>query len=127
MGRIPILLLLVGVAAIVNPTVRAKAEPHAKPHLDRALSPFYEWSVNHRLGEISRALQERSSRGNGVPSQTEFSLFLQQFYRDDTAHLDPWGAPFFLRSDRGGVRAVSAGRDGIADTGDDVSSPRIPL
>lgn len=125
MVRLPILLLLVGTAAVINPTVRAQAEPYARPHVDRALSPFYEWSVRHRLGEISRALQEHTARGQPLPTTSELSGFLQAFYRDATAHLDPWGAPFYLRADHAGVRAVSAGLDGTPDTPDDVYSPRI--
>lgn len=127
MGRLPILLLLVCVAAVINPAVRAQAEPYAKPHVDRALSPFYEWSVRHRLGEIARALQAKASRGEPLPTTAEFASFLQSYYRDAKAHLDPWGEPFYLRAERGAIRAVSAGRDNIPDSEDDVSSQRITL
>lgn len=127
MGRLPILLLLLCIAAVINPAVRAQAEPYAKPHVDRALSPFYEWSVRHRLGEIGRALQAKAARGEGLPTTAGFELFLQSYYRDGKAHLDPWGAPFYLRAERGAVRAVSAGRDNIPDTADDVFSQRITL
>jgi hypothetical protein len=126
MGRLPLLLMLLLIAGIVNPGLRARAEPYAKPHVDRALSPFYEWSVRHRLGEISRALQERRARGFEHPNSGDLSRFLQQFYREETAHLDPWGMPFYISQDGQFVRVGSAGRDGIIGTLDDVHSARIP-
>lgn len=126
MGRLPLLLLLLLIAAIVNPGLRARAEPYARPHVDRALSPFYEWSVRHRLGEISRALQERRARGFQHPNSGELSGFLQDFYRDPAAHMDPWGMPFYMSQDGQSVRVVSAGRDGVFGSLDDVHSAPIP-
>lgn len=125
MGRLTLLILLLLIAAVVNPSLRAEAAPYAKPHVDRALSPFYEWSVRHRLGEISRALQERRARGAEHPNTGELSQFLQSFYRDDTAHLDPWGMPFYITADGPTVRVSSAGRDGMIGTFDDVFSAAI--
>lgn len=125
MGRLTILLLLLLIAAVVNPTLRAQADPYARPHVERALSPFYEWQVRHRLGEITRALHESAARGMELPNSGELSRFLQSYYRDETANLDPWGMPFFVSRDGLGIRVVSAGRDGAIGTIDDMFSVRI--
>lgn len=125
MGRLTILLLLLLIAAVVNPTLRAQAAPYAQPHVERALSPFYQWQVRHRLGEIARAIQESVARGMELPNSGELSRFLQSYYGDDTANLDPWGMPFFVSRDGLGIRVVSAGRDGAIGTIDDMFSVRI--
>lgn len=127
MRRFMLLLGLLGFAALINPTMRAAAEPYARPYLDTILSPIYEYSVGVRVKDISRRLQEATAQGDDMPSAAEFSNFVVGYYRGVEADVDPWGVRYFLRGNDSRYRVVSAGPDRVPDTGDDIQSPWVTL
>jgi hypothetical protein len=118
MGRLFLLLLLLAVAAVINPTLRAQL----RPHVQFALDPVYEWSVHSRLAEIRRAVDAERAAGRATPTAREFRGFLRQHY-PDSGELDPWGNPFYLRQTRRETVIGSGGRDGRAFTPDDLTLP----
>lgn len=122
MGRLTLLLVL-SIAAAVNPRVRDRLAPHA----ERALAPVHEWSARYRAGEISRALQADAARGLPLPSERGLESFLARRYPGSLPTLDPWGTPFFLRRDRWEARVGSAGRDRVPGTRDDILSAPFSL
>ena len=125
MGKITLLILLVGVFALINPSMRERAMPYARPYLEKGLAPVYEYSVKTRTKDIARRLQEAAAAGEQMPTPAEFSNFLVRYYNGVDADLDPWGQPYYLRGSDMQYRAVSAGPDRAPDTGDDIYSPWI--
>jgi hypothetical protein len=122
MKRLSLLLILLLVAAFVDPRLRARAEPHARPVIQWALNPVYVWSTSYRLAEIARGLSEHTARGNALPRAEDLSAYLRDYYRSEGADVDSWNGPFFLRTAGSETRVLSAGPDGIPDTNDDIRS-----
>ncbi|HEX5521044.1 MAG TPA: type II secretion system protein GspG [Longimicrobiaceae bacterium] len=118
MKRLFLFLLVVLIAVLVNPTMRSKAEPH----LAFALDPLYEWMARSKLGDIASHVEAQVASGRGVPDPKGFGTFLEQRYLRDDAPFDPWGTPYYLKVERGTVRAASAGRDRRRGTPDDIVS-----
>lgn len=127
MRRWILLLGLLGFAALINPTMRARAEPYARPHIDRVLSPVYEYSVGVRVKDIARRLQEATAQGDEMPTSAELSNFVVGYYQGVDADTDPWGVRYFLRGNGSRYHVVSAGPDRIPDTEDDIRSPWVTL
>lgn len=125
MGRKTLLLGILLVAAVANPTLRGRAMPHVRPYVEAAFAPLYGWNAHYRVKEIARMMQERATRGRPLPAPAELSAYLRAYYRGDDAHLDPWGTPFYLRRDAYGTRVGSAGRDRTPYTSDDLLSPPV--
>jgi hypothetical protein len=121
MKRLFLFLLVVLIAVLVNPTMRSKAEPH----LAFALDPLYEWMARSKLGDIASHVEAQVASGRGVPDPKGFGTFLEQRYLRDDAPFDPWGTPYYLKVERGTVRAASAGRDRKRGTTDDLYSRPI--
>jgi hypothetical protein len=121
MRRALFLLLILALAAAVNPDLRARVQPYVQPALD----PVYEWSVRSRVAEISRSLAADLSGGRAVPDQRGFSAYLESSYPGVEAALDPWGTPYYLQKEIVGVRVVSAGRDRERGTEDDILSSLV--
>ena len=122
MKRLSLLLILLLAAAFVDPRLRARAAPHARPVIQWALDPVYEWSTSYRLAEIARGISEHMARNNPVPAGAEFSAYLRDYYRSDTADIDSWGSAFFLGAVGSEIRVFSAGPDRRAGTDDDIRS-----
>ncbi len=118
------LLLLLAIAALLgSPSARARVAPYTHWLLD----PAYEWSTLSRLSQIARAIDGEAAAGRPFPTTTAgLTAFLTSFYGSPDRALDPWGTAFFLTRDAGGLHVASAGRDGHAETHDDlISSPLI--
>jgi hypothetical protein len=119
-----LLLVLVALAAVASPSVRARVRPHVQWLLD----PIYEWSTGPKVNDIAREIQTAGSTGQAVPSSDrELGTFLRGRYHQEEAVLDPWGTPYFLTREMAGVRITSAGRDGVPRTADDIASEPISL
>ena len=123
MGRLLILLLIGGFAVVVNPDLRAKAKPYVQP----ALSPLYEWQATGRVNEIAKAILAQAELDRPLPTDRTLSEFLQHRYANEAAARDPWGTPFFLKSSRRSLTVGSAGPDQKVGTADDIRSDPIPL
>lgn len=116
MGRV-LLALVIGVALLATPQVRAWLAPRAQPLFD----PVYEWSANSEVKEIARRIEIRRSTGKPLPTTRTWARFLETEISGDDPTLDPWGTPYYLRRERGALVVGSAGRDRRAGTEDDVT------
>lgn len=113
-----LLLLCVTAYAVVNPSAREWVRPHLAPVID----PVFEWSVQSRVSEIARKIEADQAAGRFPPDPGEIDLYVERHYRYGGAGIDPWGSPYRLVKERAGLRVVSAGRDAIPDTDDDIRS-----
>jgi hypothetical protein len=117
MGRV-LLVLLLAAAALASPAVRAEVQPVVQPALD----PVYEWSTRSKVSEIARMLATEKAAGRSVPEPRAFTGFMEKRYPGGS--LDPWGTPYYLKTERrGGTWVGSAGRDGTPGTPDDIREP----
>lgn len=116
-----LLIIVALLTAVANPTAREYIRPYLSPVLD----PAYEWSVRSRVSEIARWIEAERAAGHALPQEGSIETFLEHEYRDGTSGLDPWGEPFHLVRTVPGLRVVSAGRDRILHTRDDVLSPPL--
>lgn len=120
----PRLLLLCVIAfAVADPDARAALRPYLAPVLD----PAYEWSVRSRVSEIARMIEADRAAGRVLPPAGEIDAYVERQYRQGGAGFDPWGSPYRLVRDRSGSRVVSAGRDAVPYTEDDIRSPILFL
>jgi hypothetical protein len=118
MGRL-LLVILVAAAALASPDVRAWLQPHVQPALD----PVYEWSTRSRVSEIARVLNTEKASGRAVPDAKAIQGFLETRFPGGGS-LDPWGTPYYLRTERRRGQFVgSAGRDLVPGTADDIRKP----
>ena len=118
-----LLLFCATAFALANPSARAWLRPHLAPALD----PAYEWSVRSRVSEIARMIEADRAAGRFLPPPGEIDAYVERQYRQGGSGLDPWGSPYRLVRERAGARVVSAGRDAIPDTEDDIRSPLLAL
>lgn len=118
-----LLLLCATAFAVVNPSAREQLRPYLAPVLD----PVYEWSVRSRVNEIARKIEADRAAGRFPPEPGEIDLYVERQYRYGGAGIDPWGSPYRLVKERAGLRVVSAGRDAIPETADDIRSPLLTL
>ena len=115
MGRV-LFVLVIAAAALASPAVRARVQPVVQPALD----PVYEWSTRSKVSEIARMLATEKAAGRRVPEPRDFTDFLERRYPGGGA-LDPWGSPYYLKTERRGATWVgSAGRDAARGTPDDI-------
>ncbi len=122
MGRFTFLLLL-AIAAAVNPGLRSRLEPH----LRFATDPLYEWQAERKIREVVGALEDEAASNRPLPTATELRAFLQRRYAGEDAGDDPWGTPYYLSGRKASLRVGSAGRDRKRGTTDDiVSAPFHP-
>ena len=121
MGRF-LLLLLIGVfAVVVNPNLRAKAEPYVQPVLD----PVYEWQTTGRVNEIAKAILTQTDMDRPPPTSRTFGEFLQHRYASEAAARDSWGTPYYLRRSHRSITVGSAGPDRKVGTADDIRSDPV--
>lgn len=116
-----ILVLLLGAVVFVKPL-----RERARPHVEFALNPLYEWEAKNRVNSIYRVLERARAEGNPLPRPKDFQDFLTE--REGAgAALDPWGTPYFLVPGRRSFRVSSAGADRLPNTADDIhSTPAVP-
>ena len=118
MGRV-LFVLVIAAAALASPAIRARAQPLVQPALD----PVYEWSTRSKVSEIVRMLKTEKAAGRSFPEPRAFTGFLEKRYPGGGS-LDPWGTPYYLKTERrGGTWVGSAGRDATPGTADDIRQP----
>jgi hypothetical protein len=121
MSRIFGLLLLLIITVLLVPPIRQRARPYMQPALD----PVYEWSAKNRVKTLVELMREEEMLGRHVPTAREFSAFVENRDSQRDASLDPWGNPYYLRMLRKGYYVGSSGRDQIPGTPDDIVSKTI--
>ncbi|MDB4950141.1 MAG: hypothetical protein JWM27_2790 [Gemmatimonadetes bacterium] len=114
-------LLLILVALIVLVLVSRPLRERVEPHVQFALDPIYGWSAKNRVTELKKLLEDQKSMGRTLPPPRDFLQFIQQ--QDPTGGgVDPWGNPYYLLATRTTFQVGSPGKDGVANTTDDVLS-----
>lgn len=121
MGKLFLGIVLVVGLALLNPDIRARARPHVQFLID----PVASWTVNRRIGEITRKLEADPEKERIVGADAVFVDFLKKSFFGADAHLDAWGNPYALRRERFQVRVVSAGPDGVLGTADNITGRPI--
>ncbi|HEX6908739.1 MAG TPA: hypothetical protein VF142_00010 [Longimicrobium sp.] len=117
-----ILIFLLAAVLLVRPL-----RERARPQIEFALNPIYEWEAKNRVNSIYRVLERARAEGTPLPRPRDFQRFLTEREGADAA-LDPWGQPFFLVRERRSFRVSSAGPDRRANTADDIhSTPGVPV
>lgn len=126
-----LLLLLLFVAAMMTPSLRAQILPRVGPYVEPVVKPVrdpvYTWSASSRVKEIARKLQANMSHGGSLPEPRLFTAYLRGEYQGADGALDAWGTPIHLQINPTEARVVSAGRDQVLNTADDIVSGAIPL
>lgn len=121
MRKLLLTVLALTGAALLHPGLRAWSRPHVQFLLD----PVESWTVNRRIGEITRKLEADPEKERIVGADAAFVDFLKKSFFGADAHLDAWGNPYALRRERFQVRVVSAGPDGVLGTADDITGRPI--
>ena len=123
MGKILLLIVVLVGAVVMVPDLREAA----RPHVQFAFDPFYEWSTRNRVSEISKLVKRADQMGRRIPAPGEFSAFIDREDFQENASLDPWGTPYYLVRTRGGYQVGSAGKDRQSGTADDIVSAEEKL
>ena len=121
MSRIVGLLLLLLMTVLLVEPVRERARPYLQPALD----PVYEWSAKNRVKTLVKYVEEEEILGRPIPTARSFPDFIEDRDVQKDASKDPWGNPYYLRVLRRGYYVGSPGRDQVAGTPDDVVSVTI--
>jgi hypothetical protein len=121
MSRIVGLLLILLLTVLLVPPIRERARPYMQPAID----PVYEWSARNRVKALVNILREQETLGKQLPDAKTFSAFVdaRDFQKD--ASKDPWGNPYYLHMNRSSYFVGSAGRDQITGTPDDIVSTTV--
>ena len=122
-GKLLMLLLVLAVAVIVVKPLREQA----RPHVQFAIDPVYEWSTRNRVNDIKNLIKAQDQLGRAIPTQRELAAFLDREDVQRNGAVDPWGTPYYLVRTRAGFRVGSAGRDRARNTADDIVSDEAPL
>jgi hypothetical protein len=121
MSRIVGLLLILILTVLLVRPIRERARPYIQPALD----PVYEWSARNRVHTLLNLMREEETLGHALPTPDRFAQFIEfrDFQKD--ASKDPWGNPYYLRLQRRGYFVGSAGRDQVPNTPDDIVSETV--
>ncbi len=123
MGKI-FMLVLVALAAVV--LVRPLREK-VRPHVQFAFDPFYQWSAENAVNDLSGLVKQQDQLGRPIPSAREFPQFVEHEAFQDNASVDPWGSQYYLLRTKTGFRVGSPGKDRRRNTADDVLSNEMRL
>ncbi len=121
MTRFLLLIVLVAVATLVHPPLGT----WAMARTEAALTPAYRRYADWRIERLAELLDAEVQRGRGLPTPQTFTSFVQRALLSESAALDPWGTPYFLKHEFFSVRAGSAGPDRRIGTEDDILSRAV--
>ncbi len=123
MSRIFLLVLCLIAAGVMVPALRERARPHLQP----ALNPIYEWNARNRVKEIANLVKRADQMGRPPQGSADFPQFVENEDARVNASIDPWGSQYYLVTSRTGFRVGSPGRDRVRNTTDDILSAELPL
>ena len=123
MSKVFLFILLLIAVVVLVPPVRERA----KPHLAFALDPLNEWTARNRVAEISNLIKRADATGRPLPTDAEFSRFVDIEDMRQNASIDPWGMPYYLVATRRSFQVGSAGKDREVGTTDDILSDEQPI
>jgi hypothetical protein len=123
MSRIILLILCLVAAVVMVPALRERARPHIQPALD----PIYEWNARNRVKEIANLVKRADATGRLPEKDALFPQFVESEDTRMNASIDPWGSQYYMLTSRTGFRVGSPGRDRTRNTTDDILSAELPL
>jgi len=123
MSRIFLLILGLAAAVVLVPALRERARPHLQPALD----PIYEWNARNRVKEIANLVTRADAIGRLPEGDSQFPTFVENEDTRVNASIDPWGSQYYMVTSRTGFRVGSPGRDRTRNTTDDIITPELPL
>jgi hypothetical protein len=123
MGKVIMLVLLALVAVVVVKPLRARVEPHVQ----FAFDPFYKWSAENSVNDLSGLVKQQDQLGRTIPTPREFTAFVEREAFQDNASTDPWGTPYYLVRTKTGFQIGSAGKDRVRNTPDDITGNEVRL
>jgi hypothetical protein len=129
MSRLLLAFVLLGIAVLLIPGLRHRAEPRIQESrewlgqklegpLSPVLTPFRTVETKTRIDQAVRYLIRERNRGGRPPQPDDFADFLR---RRGAAYRDGWGAPLILIQEPDSVQVLSAGEDREYRTHDDLS------
>ncbi len=115
-GKLIMLVFVVLGIGLAVPSTRAKIMDRIAPVADGLRAKL----VPRRLEAMADQLATRVSRGEAYPGN--FEGWLQRSYSG--VPEDPWGAFYYLQTNRDGFTVGSNGPDGLPNTDDDITVTR---
>lgn len=128
MKRIVLALLMVGLATLLIPDLRERAEPrihesrvwlggHLEGPLTPVLTPYWKLQTQTRIDKAIPALIRDRNQGRPAPLPGEFEDYLE---RHGFEAKDSWGSPLVLEQEPDSVAVRSPGPDMDYFTEDDI-------
>jgi hypothetical protein len=129
MSRIVLAFLLLGLAVLLVPSLRERAQPRIdesrewlgqklEEPLSPVLTPFRTVETTTRIDQAVRLLIRTRNAGSSPPQPDDFTTFLKQYGAE---FQDGWGAPLILIQEPDSVIVMSAGLDREYRTSDDLT------
>ncbi|MFP4623433.1 MAG: hypothetical protein ACOC3J_02355 [Gemmatimonadota bacterium] len=128
MKRIILGFLLLGLAVLLVPGLRERAQPHIDPGrqwlgqklegpLAPVLTPYRTLKTETRMAEAASLLIRNRNRGQDAPAPAAFRDYLM---RHEVDPFDGWGAPLLIEQEPDSLAIISAGPDLEYRTEDDI-------
>jgi hypothetical protein len=128
MKRIFLAFLLVGLAVLLIPDLRQRAQPRIDESrvwlgtklegpMEPILTPYRTLRTETRLGQAVTLLIRDRNRGHTIPRPDEFGTYLKN---NGVEPLDAWGVPLVLAQEPDSLVVISPGPDLDYNTGDDI-------
>ncbi len=128
MKRIFLAFLLLGLAVLLIPGLRQRAQPRIdvtrlwlgeklEGPMSPVLTPYRILTTQSRQAQVAASLLRDRNRGYGVPQPEGFEAYLNGH---GMKAADAWGNPLILRQEPDSLAVVSTGPDLKYETDDDV-------
>lgn len=128
MSRAVLAVLLLGLAVLLIPGLRQRAQPRIdetrewlgqklEGPMSPVLTPFRTVETTTRIDQAVRLLIRERNRGSHPPQPDDFSSFLR---RRGARYQDGWGAPLIIIQEPDSIIVMSAGEDREYRTPDDL-------
>lgn len=130
MKRIFLAFLLLGLAVLLIPSLRERAQPRIDESrlwlgeklegpMSPVLTPYRTLTTQSRIARVAASLIRDRNRGYGVPRPDSFEAYLNGHGMEVN---DAWGMPLILLQEPDSLAVVSPGPDLTYGTEDDVLS-----
>lgn len=128
MRQLLLAALILTLAILTIPPLRAKAEPHLESAghwlvegpLSPVVNPFRTMKTRQEIGQVTSELVQDRNNGYLPPTVEELDLYIHRRVEGSDG-VDGWGTPYTLIREPDSVAVVSAGPDREFGTDDDIS------
>lgn len=130
MKRLFLAFLLLGLAVLLIPSLRIRAEPRIEESrvwlgqklegpMSPVLTPYRTLRTQSQLSQVMAILVRDRNRGWGIPRPDALGDYLRGH---DVDPADAWGAPFIMRLETDSLAVISPGPDLEYETDDDIEA-----